>query len=140
MKQIQKFDEFVSEGSFYRLPKDVIGTELYVANQSMQSLYSGAAAGDDISPKEIDFIIKNLQQVKSLIKKFNKPEEVIGTVYEANLDEASVQIAGKGKPAGAKVLATLIVKYLDDNSLMSSSANKKKITEELADLIMDSTF
>ena len=75
--------ELVVTEAFYRLPKDVIGTELYVANQSMQSLYSGAVAGNDISPKEIDFIIKNLQQVKSLAKKFNKAEEVLGTVYEA---------------------------------------------------------
>lgn len=72
----------IAEGSFYRLPKDVIGNELYVANQSMASLYSGASAGDDISPKEIDYIIKLLQQVKSLTKKFNSADDVIGTVYE----------------------------------------------------------
>lgn len=72
----------IQEGTFYRLPKDVIGNELYVANQSMSSLYSGASAGDDISPKEIDYIIKLLQQVKSLTKKFNSADDVIGTVYE----------------------------------------------------------
>lgn len=72
----------IREGTFYRLPKDVIGNELYVANQSMSSLYSGASAGDDISPKEIDYIIKLLQQVKSLTKKFNNADDVIGTVYE----------------------------------------------------------
>jgi hypothetical protein len=72
----------IQEGTFYRLPKDVIGNELYVANQSMSSLYSGASAGNDISPKEIDYIIKLLQQVKSLTKKFNKADDVIGTVYE----------------------------------------------------------
>jgi hypothetical protein len=72
----------IQEGTFYRLPKDVIGNELYVANQSMSSLYSGAASGNDISPKEIDYIIKLLQQVKSLTKKFNSADDVIGTVYE----------------------------------------------------------
>lgn len=95
-EEVQGVDE-----SFYRLPKDVIATELYVANQSMQSLYSGAATGNDISPKEIDFIIKNLQQAKSLIKKFNKAEEVIGTVYEAGeaiLDDEKDKIKEETKP------------------------------------------
>jgi hypothetical protein len=68
--------------AFYRLPKDVIGTELYAANQNLQSLYSNTSAGSDVDPKALDSIIKNLQQVKSLTKKFNKPEEVVGTVYE----------------------------------------------------------
>jgi hypothetical protein len=71
----------VSE-AFFRLPKDVIGTELYTANQNMQSLYSRIAAGNDIDTKDIDAIIKLLQQVKSLTKKFNNKEEVLGTVYE----------------------------------------------------------
>jgi hypothetical protein len=78
----------ISEGSFYRLPKDVIGTELYTANQNMQSFYSRIAAGNDVDPKDIDSIIKLLQQVKSLTKKFNKADEVIGTVYEAEVNEA----------------------------------------------------
>lgn len=59
---------------------------------------------------------------------------------EANLEEAMVQIAGKNKPSGANVLAILIVKYLDDNQLMPSNANKKKITRDIMELIMDSTF
>jgi hypothetical protein len=75
--------ELVVSEAFYRLPKDVVGTELYAANQNMQSLYSRLAAGNDADPKEIDSIIKLLQQVKSLTKKFNKKEEVTGTVYEA---------------------------------------------------------
>jgi hypothetical protein len=59
---------------------------------------------------------------------------------EVKVDEAMVQVAGKNKPSGAQVLAILIVKYLDDNQIMPSNANKKKITEEIKQLIMDSTF
>jgi hypothetical protein len=51
-----------------------------------------------------------------------------------------VQVAGKNKPSGAQVLAMLIVKYFDDNLIMPSNANKKKITEEIKQLIMDSTY
>jgi hypothetical protein len=57
-----------------------------------------------------------------------------------SVNEASVQVAGKAKPAGAQVLATVIMKYLEDNLLIPSNANKKGITEELKQLIMDSTF
>jgi hypothetical protein len=80
--------ELVVTEAFYRLPKDVVGTELYTANQYMQSLYSRIAAGNDVDPKSIDEIIKLLQQVKSLTKKFNKADEVTGTVYEAEVNEA----------------------------------------------------
>jgi|694.fasta_scaffold140116_5 hypothetical protein len=61
-------------------------------------------------------------------------------VNEENIDEAMVQVAGKNKPSGAQVLAMLIVKYLDDNLIMPSNANKKAITEEIKQLIMDSTY
>jgi hypothetical protein len=61
-------------------------------------------------------------------------------VNEENVEEAMVQVAGKNKPSGAQVLAMLIVKYLDDNLIMPSNANKKAITEEIKQLIMDSTY
>jgi len=51
-----------------------------------------------------------------------------------------VQVAGKSKPSGAQVLATVIVDYLNDNLILPSNANKKKITEEIKQLIINSTF
>jgi len=57
-----------------------------------------------------------------------------------SLTEAMVQVAGSKKPAGAQVLATVIIDYLADNLLMPSNANKKKITEEIKQLIIKSTF
>jgi hypothetical protein len=95
MKKIKLFEEFNGEESiqesFYRLPKDIIRNELYVVNQSIQSLYSGAAAGDDVSPKEIDRIIKNLQRISSSVKKFDKAGDVEGTAYESVVNEAAVK-------------------------------------------------
>jgi hypothetical protein len=93
--EIAQTGDELAEAAFYRLPKDVIATELFVANRAMQSLYSGASAGNDISPKEIEFIMDNLKQVKSLLKKFNKADEVIGTVYEAD-DVTPIQAKGDG--------------------------------------------
>ena len=102
--------ELVVTESFYRLPKDVIGTELYTANQNMQSLYSRIAAGNDVHPKDIDSIIKLLQQVKSLTKKFNKADEVTGTVYEGEVllfDEIGTELeALKKKISGLMKSAT----------------------------------
>ena len=56
------------------------------------------------------------------------------------LDEAMVQVAGKGKPSGAQVLATVIVKQLEDSNAIASGVNLKKLTDEIKNLIMDSTF
>lgn len=56
------------------------------------------------------------------------------------LDEAMVQVAGKGKPSGAQVLATVILKHLEDKKALASNANIKSLTDEIKNLIMDSTF
>lgn len=66
----------------------------------------------------------------------------IDEAYEsyAATNEAMVQIAGNKKPSGAQVLATVIVDYLHNNLILPSNANKKKITEEIKQLIIDSTF
>jgi len=56
------------------------------------------------------------------------------------LDEAMVQVAGKGKPSGAQVLATVILKHLEDKKALASNANMKSLTDEIKNLIMDSTF
>lgn len=68
--------------------------------------------------------------------------EKIDEMYEGydKTNEAMVQVAGNKKPAGAQVLATVIVDYLNDNLILPSNANKKKIIEEIKQLIIDSTF
>ena len=56
------------------------------------------------------------------------------------VNEAMVQVAGKSKPAGAQVLATVIVKQLEGNKALANGVNVKSLTEEIKNLIMDSTF
>lgn len=58
------------------------------------------------------------------------------------VDEASVQIAGKHKPSGAKILATLIVDDLIGKDYLKPGADKvrKYLIDDIATLIMDSTF
>jgi hypothetical protein len=75
----------VSEGSFYRLPKDIIGDELYLTTKNLQNFYDRTAAGNDVDPGVIDTVIRNLEKVKKAVKKFNSKEDVVGSVYEGEV-------------------------------------------------------
>jgi hypothetical protein len=74
--------ELVVSEAFSRLPKDVIGNELYLASKNLTNLFNSANAGNDIDTGVVDSIVKQLNTVKKSVKKFNNAEEVAGTVYE----------------------------------------------------------
>ena len=59
-----------------------------------------------------------------------------------NIDEASVQIAGKSKPSGAKVLATVIIEHMMKENYLKPGADSAKagLIDDIAKVIMDSTF
>jgi phenylpyruvate tautomerase PptA (4-oxalocrotonate tautomerase family) len=61
---------------------------------------------------------------------------------EETVDEAMVQVAGKNKPSGAKVLATVIIEYMMKENYLKPGADavKKDLIEDIAKVIMDSTF
>ena len=67
--------------------------------------------------------------------------ESMDRAYEnyGSMDEAMVQVAGKSKPSGAKVLATVIVDHLIDKKIVTR-AYKKKLESEIQELIINSTF
>ena len=58
------------------------------------------------------------------------------------VDEAMVQVAGKGKPAGAMVLSKVILQFLADGKYLAPAAERELIglQDDIAKLIMDSTF
>ena len=98
MKKIKLFEEFNNEESiqesFYRLPSNVIGNDLYPAKQALNSFYDRVAAGNDVDPKSLDNIIKDLEDIKKAVKKFNKAEDIEGTEYavkESTVNEAAVK-------------------------------------------------
>lgn len=99
----------VSE-AFNRLPKDVIGNELYLASKNLANFYQNTSAGRDIDTGVIDTIIRNLEKVKKSVKKFNSKEEVAGTVYEGEVllfDEIGTELeALKKKISGLMKSAT----------------------------------
>lgn len=61
---------------------------------------------------------------------------------EPKLNEASVQIAGRNKPSGARVLATVIIDHLEDQNFLKldNTRLKNQLLMDLTELIMDSTF
>jgi len=62
--------------------------------------------------------------------------------FEQFLGEASVQVAGKSKPSGAKVLATVIVEHMMKENYLKPGADgiKNDLISDIADVIMNSTF
>ena len=93
----------VSE-AFFRMSKDVISDDLYLATKNLQNFYDRTAAGNDVDTGVIDTIIKALERAKKSTKKFNSKEEVAGTVYEneSTLYEALVDLYKYVKEASAK--------------------------------------
>ena len=74
--------ESVNE-SFFRMDKNVISDDLYLATKNLQNFYDRTAAGNDVDTGVIDTVIKALERAKKATKKFNSKEEVAGTVYES---------------------------------------------------------
>jgi hypothetical protein len=75
------------EEAFSRLPGHVINNELYVANRALQAFASSQTNGDDVDEKKLNQLIKNLQDIKKQIKKFNKPEDVpLSYQYKESVD------------------------------------------------------
>jgi hypothetical protein len=61
---------------------------------------------------------------------------------ESEVNEGMVQIAGKNKPSGAKVLATIIVDDLMKKDYLKPGADKVKtyLVDDVQDVIMNNTF
>jgi hypothetical protein len=63
---------------------------------------------------------------------------------ESKTNEAMVQIAGKSKPSGAQVLATVLVDYMIERDFlkpgMDKGGMKKSLVQDIQKFIMDNTF
>jgi len=61
---------------------------------------------------------------------------------EVTVNEAAVQIAGKNKPSGAKVLATVIIEHMMKENYLKPGADNAKdgLVDDIAKVIMDNTF
>jgi hypothetical protein len=59
---------------------------------------------------------------------------------ESKANEAMVQVAGKSKPSGAKVLAMVIVDALEGSKMLKPGANIDAVKDAVQTIIMNSTF
>ena len=67
----------VDEGSgFYRLPKKVIGNDLYRAKQKFDALYSSLKHGNDFDEYEFKALISQLTNINKKAKKFQSADDV----------------------------------------------------------------
>jgi hypothetical protein len=129
---------FVRKGEWNKDETPVLESEMNEGSSDL-TMKEKQMAGE-IS--QVIYSYKNLKKAEK-VNVLNSliPRVESGELSESeSVNEASVQVAGKAKPAGAQVLAVVIIKYLEDNLLIPANANKKGITEELKQLIMDSTF
>lgn len=117
-----------------------------------------------LNPTEVDAILKDghnwaadhistckddIEEVCNFLQNETK-EAGTGVIpnESVTVDEAIVQIAGKDKPSGAKVVATVIADYMEENKMLDANfvsaahggKNKKFLVESLAKFIMDNTF
>jgi conjugal transfer/entry exclusion protein len=84
MADLRKFNEFINEAKFYRLPRNVIDDELFRVKRNFDSFYNKTSKGQDVHPKELDEIIKMLEKIRKEMKGFNHPSEIQrGSVYES---------------------------------------------------------
>ena len=81
---------------------------------------------------------------KSYMKEAKKHiNEAMDNAYEnySSMDEAMVQVAGKDKPSGAKVLSTVICEALVESGLkLDRPSDYKKACALVQDVIISSTF
>jgi hypothetical protein len=82
---------------------------------------------DDKDAEEKGKQVKNYSEIAKLVE---------------SLNEGAVQIAGKNKPSGAKVLATIIVDDLMKKDYLKPGADKVKsyLVDDIQDVIMNNTF
>ena len=59
---------------------------------------------------------------------------------DSKANEAMVQVAGKSKPSGAKVLAMVIVDALESSKMLKPGANIDAVKDAVQTIIMNSTF
>jgi hypothetical protein len=86
-----------------------------------------------------------LTALSNLDRNLSQADSKLGVIpikESDEVNEASVQVAGKPKPSGAQVLATVIIEHLMKNEYLKPGADKvkKELISDVQQVIMDSTF
>jgi len=157
MKHITSFESFLNEKLTAKNPNEVITVDADMAydnpmdaklvfnkfNLKVKEVKGGQGTEHEITGKKKDILAYLQSEFYEMddedIKEFY-PELLEGD----NLDEAMVQVAGKSKPAGAQVLATVLVDYMIEKDFlkpgMGDGSMKKSLIQDLQKFIMENTF
>jgi hypothetical protein len=160
MSFVKKFGEFHTNTN---IDEASDREENYMFFANLETIKRHAEMLLELNPSQVDGILKDghdwaqdhiatskddIEEVCNFFQNETK-EKGTGIVPEnKNLDEASVQIAGKEKPSGAKVLATVLVEFMENNKMLDSNftkaahggKNQKYMIQELTTFIMNNTF
>lgn len=122
----------------FRINYDDLPNNMDLRTTFLDKLFKGIPYQHEAMPQVSDdgnFLFKTQQDL-------DKAKKILSTLKESEVNEASVQVAGNSKPAGAKVLATVIIDMLDKQDFLHPDTKKsqKQLIDMVANLIMDSTF
>lgn len=140
VKRFNSKDEVV--GTVYEgevLLYDEIGTELEDLKKKISGLMKSAT-----DKKWVSALGTALTALSNLDRNLSQYDAKLGSIVTESeeVNEASVQVAGHGKPSGAKVLATVIIDALNKQDFLHPDTKKsqKQLIDMVANVIMDSTF
>jgi DNA-directed RNA polymerase subunit F len=153
MKHAKTFEAFIAEKLTAKNPDEVITIDADMAYDDprdaaiafkkfgikVKEVKGGQGTEHEITGKKKD-ILAYLQS-----EFYEMDDEDIKDLYPEllegdQMDEAMVQVSGKSKPAGAKILAMVIVDELEKNGMLKPGVNTNNIKNDVMELIMDNTF
>jgi hypothetical protein len=153
MKHAKTFEAFIAEKLTAKTPDEVITIDADMAYDDprdaaiafkkfgikVKEVKGGQGTEHEITGKKKD-ILAYLQS-----EFYEMDDEDIKDLYPEllegdQMDEAMVQVSGKSKPAGAKILAMVIVDELEKNGMLKPGVNTNNIKNDVMELIMDNTF
>jgi hypothetical protein len=143
-KAVKKFnskDEVM--GTVYEAEKvvfDEIGPELEALKKKISDLMKNTT-----DKKWVTALGSAYTALSNLDRNLSQADAKLGVIpmkESEEVNEASVQVAGKSKPSGAQVLATVIIDHLMKNEYLKPGADKvrKELISDVQNVIMDSTF
>jgi len=155
MKHTHTFEAFVNEKLTAKNPDQVVTINADMAydnpketayvwkkfNLKVKEVKGGDGTDHEVTGKKKDILAylqsEYYEMDDDTIKEFY-PELLEGE----ELDEAMVQVAGKSKPSGAKVLALMIIEHMMKENYLKPGAESAKdaLVNDVAKVIMENTF
>jgi len=75
--ELMSFREFIDESKvFYRLPRKIIGNEVYVLKNKTKDMFSSLDAGNDFDIQQLNDIEKIIKSIRKAIVKNPSEEEM----------------------------------------------------------------